>query len=302
MIMHGIWSFFIGSNKKAGEKLVLAIEQILNNNALLVDMGDEKSAIVTGKGIGFQKKAGDLITTDKVEAVYYLGSSIGRENLYYLLKNIPIDIVIATYSIVEMAQQDFHFPAIDYIYITLSDHFWMMYKRLLDGAYKGNAIPDMRDQYPIEYEIARRGRLMINDALNIIFPESEENSIALHFINAKDEALHNEHEFTYKGVSFAKSVSSILEKNGIIRTINNRHFFDRLMIHLQYLVERIAENKLDDTSSLEDFTVDLKNKHPRAYKVVKDIEDELIKVYGIELNDNERLYFVIHVERLIQEL
>lgn len=56
MIMQGIWSFFIGSNKKAGEKLVLTIEQILNNNALLVDMGDEKSAIVTGKGIGFQKK------------------------------------------------------------------------------------------------------------------------------------------------------------------------------------------------------------------------------------------------------
>lgn len=141
---------------------MLAIEQILNNNALLVDMGDEKSAIVTGKGIGFQKKAGDLIVSDKVEAVYYLGSSIERENLYYLLKNIPIDIVIVTYSIVEMAQQDFHFPTIDYIYITLSDHFRMIYKRLLDGAYKVNNIPDMRNQYPIEYEIARRGRLMMH--------------------------------------------------------------------------------------------------------------------------------------------
>ena len=109
---------------------MLTIVQIFNNNVALVKLNDNRQAIVKGKGIVFQKKKGQGVDVEKVEKIFYLETAESRENLYFLLKDIPIDIVTTTYEIVDVAQKAFDFPVLDYVYITLSDHIYGVYKRL----------------------------------------------------------------------------------------------------------------------------------------------------------------------------
>ncbi|HAJ54703.1 MAG TPA: transcriptional regulator, partial [Lactobacillus sp.] len=39
--------------------MLLRVKQVYNNNAVLVDVGNGKEAILQGRGIGFSKRKGD---------------------------------------------------------------------------------------------------------------------------------------------------------------------------------------------------------------------------------------------------
>lgn len=61
-----------------------------------------------------------------------------------------------------------------------------MYKRLTAGKYQASPAPDIRDRYPLPYQIATDARRQLNHDLGVQFPEAEIKNIALHFINAKE--------------------------------------------------------------------------------------------------------------------
>jgi hypothetical protein len=49
----------------------MKIKKILNNNAVISENNQKEEIIITGKGIAFGKKAGDLIDKDKIEKNFY---------------------------------------------------------------------------------------------------------------------------------------------------------------------------------------------------------------------------------------
>ena len=83
------------------------IDQIFNNNVALVELDNHSQAVVKGRGIAFQKKRGDVIPAKQIEKIFYLASETSRQNLYFLLRNIPIDVVTTTYEIIDVAQKHF---------------------------------------------------------------------------------------------------------------------------------------------------------------------------------------------------
>ncbi|WP_264460663.1 CAT RNA binding domain-containing protein, partial [Lacticaseibacillus paracasei] len=92
------------------------IAQIFNNNVALVDLDNRGQAVVKGRGIAFQKRRGDVIPTKQIEKIFYLATETSRQNLYFLLKNIPIDVVTTTYEIIDVAQKQYRLKVLDYIY------------------------------------------------------------------------------------------------------------------------------------------------------------------------------------------
>lgn len=63
-----------------GEILIMIIQQIYNNNVVLVlDENIKKELILTGCGIGFQKKKGQEIDKSKIERTFV----IQDESFYY---------------------------------------------------------------------------------------------------------------------------------------------------------------------------------------------------------------------------
>lgn len=283
---------------------MLVVNRVYNNNTVLVDVGRKDQAIIQGKGVGFQKRHGDDIPPNKVERIFYLNTSEAKERFGTLLKDVPIDITMTSFAIIEMAKKDFHYPVLDYIYVTLTDHIAQTYKHLMAGSYKKSTVPDIHDRYPTEYAIADKAVSMINHDLNVHFPKDAAQPIALHFINAHGTGSSDEQEKVDQadfGENVNKIVKTVFKEYGITRNITNQNYFDRLMIHLQYLVARLQTNEQDKRALNQSIELDFQKLYPKSYEIASEICDKIQNRLDINLSDTELVYFVIHIQRLIQE-
>ena len=163
------------------------IVQALNNNVALVKNEQDDQAVVMGLGIVFQKKKSDLITPSKVEKVFLLKTEESKENFLTLLKNIPLDILTVTYNMIDDLVAKYHFHVQEYLYVTLTDHVYLVYQKLLKGAHQESHLPDISAAYVTEFQMAQEAVAILSQKLSVTFPEDELGRIAIHFINAKRE-------------------------------------------------------------------------------------------------------------------
>jgi len=275
------------------------IVQALNNNVALVKDEQGQQAVVMGLGIVFHKKKGDLIVPSKVEKIFSLRTEESKENFLTLLKNIPLDILTVTYNMIDRLVDKYHFPVQEYLYVTLTDHVYSVYQKLLKGNYQESHLPDISDAYETEFAMAKEAVEMLSQKLSVVFPDDEVGRMALHFINAKGdyEVSENKQENARKRV--LELVEEELSSSGIKRSAENGNLYDRLMIHLTYLINRLQTNQQDETSliNMEEF---VKSDYPQAYQIGQAIYDVIEKELEIDLSRCERVYLVIHIQRLLK--
>lgn len=271
----------------------------MNHNVSLVRNGKGEEVIVIGKGITFGKKKGDLISENQVEKIFRMKTEESRENFQTLLRDIPLDILTIGYSTIDEVVEKYHFPIQEYLYVTLTDHLYSVYKKLLSGSYQKSHLPDISNEYVTEFSMARDTIKILNRKLSIVFPEDEIARIALHYINAKGEYELSE-ELTE---NVAKRVLSIVEnelsKFHIERNTENSNLYDRLMIHLSYLVNRLQNDKQDMTPLIP-LEEHVKLDYPKAYQIGQRIHQVIERELNIDLSRSERVYLVLHIQRLLK--
>ena len=275
------------------------IVQALNNNVALVKNEQDEQAVVMGLGIVFQKKKGDLITPSKVEKIFLLKTEESKENFLTLLKNIPLDILTVTYNMIDDLVAKYHFPVQEYLYVTLTDHVYLVYQKLLKGAYQESQLPDISAAYVTEFQMAQEAVVILGQKLSVTFPDDEVGRMALHFINAKGDyevSDNNKEDATKKVLAL---IEDKLAKNNIKRSTENSNLYDRLMIHLTYLINRLQMNQQDNVSliNLEEY---VKSDYPKAYQIGQAIYDLIGQELKIDLSRSERVYLVIHIQRLLK--
>ncbi|HFI0287868.1 TPA: PRD domain-containing protein [Streptococcus suis] len=275
------------------------IVQALNNNVALVKNENEEQAVVMGLGITFQKKKGDVVAQNKIEKIFQLKSNESKENLLTLLKDVPLDFITVTYDIIDSLTNIYQYPVQEYLYVTLTDHIYFSYQSLLKGTYQNSKLPDISSEYPLEYQMARKALEILRQRILEDFPEDEVFRIALHFINAKGEnqVLTASQENLSKNLN--RLIEQELQKHGIRRTKENSNFYDRFMIHQTYFIERIERSQLDSNPSLENLETYIKEQHPEAYRIGSDIYDLIAKETGTDLSKTEKVYIVLHIQRLL---
>lgn len=153
---------------------------------------------------------------------------------------------------------------------------------------------------PTEYQIARDGLQIIKERLDITFPEDELKNISIHFINAQGKTpepvtppadAYNEQQ------RVLEIIEDSLRKRNIVRTEKTQNFYDRLMIHLRYMLERTEEAEVD--AFAEKMEADLKKEYPEAYSVAEEMYRIINENTGLKLNASEKVYFTIHIQRLL---
>ena len=94
-------------------------------------------------------------------------------------------------------------------------------------------------------------------------------------------------------------IENELAKNNIKRSAENSNLYNRLMIHLTYLINQLQTNQQDETSliNMEEF---VKSDYPQAYQIGQAIYDVIEKELDIDLSRSERVYLVIHIQRLLK--
>lgn len=279
--------------------MVYRVVQVLNNNIAIVKKNNEQ-AIAMGKGLVFQKKKGDLLSEDSIQNLFVLKSEESKQNFSFLLKDVPLDFITTAYEVIENAVKKYQYSVQEYIYVTLTDHIYWNYKRLVKGEYQNSLLPDISEQYPTEYQIAEDALRIIKERLDIAFPEDELKNISIHFINAQGktpEPVTSPPDFYDDQKRVLEIIEEYLRKRNIVRTEKTQNFYDRLMIHLRYMLERTEEVEVDEFA--KKLEADLKRDYPEVYSVAEGMYQIINETIGLKLNASEQVYFTIHIQRLL---
>jgi transcriptional antiterminator len=283
---------------------LLLIKRVFNNNSALVELGNNREAVVVGNGIAFKKTEGKEIDTSKVENIFYLENSATKRTIFSLLKNTPIDIAVTTMHVVNHAYKKYHYELFDYFYLSLSEHILGVYHRILDNTYQTSQIPDIKDEYPLENKIAQESVKIIERDLKIKLPVSERKNIMLHLINARipEKKQVNREKNIINIEEMLHIVQVILDQHNIYRLASNNDEYERFMIHLQYLFRRLEQGEKFRSSDITKKVKDeLISEYPESFVVVKEIDEQLKQDFQWEISDEEKLYLIVHIQRIYEK-
>lgn len=162
------------------------IKKILNNNVVFSKNETNQDIILTGLGLGFQKKRGDAVDPAKIERIFTLDEKSISSKLSALLKQIPIQYFYIADKIKHLAETKSKKNLSPNIYVTLCDHIYYAVERFHQGLlFQNQLMWEIRRFYPNEYKTALKSIKIINHELDIDLPENEACFIALHIINAE---------------------------------------------------------------------------------------------------------------------
>lgn len=279
----------------AGELFMYSILKVLNNNALLV-LGENSTteSILLGKGIGFGKKAGDLLEANTEIREYQLATDDGRKAMIGTENGIEPMYLETAARIVEEAEQVFETISPD-ILLPLADHIAFAARREQQKIFLPNPfIPDIKVLYGKEYAVALKSRDIIKEFAGYEISDDEAGFIALHIHSGLS---HEQVSETLKDTQIiSRSMQMIVEESGK-EVQEDSLTYTRLLSHLYYVIAR--------TRSREKVGVDLNSHMAEHYpaametacKVCRFIEDEM----QVKLDELETGYLAVHVERYFME-
>lgn len=276
----------------------MKIKRILNNNAVVSINEKLEEVVVMGSGIAFKKKSGDDISDDKIERVFSLEKSEYKSKFYDLIKELPSEYIIVTEKIVKMAEKILNRHIDENIYLFLTDHIFYAIKRSKEGKkIKNNLIWEMEHFYPEEYKVGLEAVNIINENLKSNLLTSEAGFIAMHIVNTmSSESL----EVFKSEIDDLKAIIKIVSMH-FNRNINDQSiYYLRFITHLKFFLQRVRMKQLLKKIDQSDDLFGLVCKtYFNSYLCVEKIEKYFITEHNMEISNEEKLYLVLHIAKLI---
>ena len=161
----------------------MKIVKIFNNNAVATISKNKEDLILTGSGIGFQKKIGDEVDPGKIEKKYYYQ---GGENnaMFQFFMRTPVEYFKVSQEIMDIAARRLKVELKPQIIITLTDHIVFAIERLENKIELPNLVlPEIKTLYKEEYKIGLIGLGIVRRKIGVNLPEDEAGYIALHILH-----------------------------------------------------------------------------------------------------------------------
>ncbi|KAA2275001.1 PRD domain-containing protein [Staphylococcus sp. GDX7P312P] len=276
--------------------LYMKIIKIFNNNVVLTKINGEER-IVMGKGLAFGKRNGEQLDKEKIDKVFRL-TSVNQERMLSLLSEVNQDVLLISESIIKTANNLYTSPLSESIYIALTDHINYAIKRTIEGfEIKNPLLYEIRMLYPREYEIAKESLQEINHHFKIQLPIDEIGFIAMHIVNASiDENITNVYEIT----KITKSILDIVRYHFNLHINEDELNYSRFITHLKFFGQRLINHQNINEVTDESLLLVLKQKYPNVNNCVDKIVDFIRKNYEYTLTNDERIYLMLHIARLIK--
>ncbi len=272
------------------------IKKILNNNAVIAVNEQKQDVIVTGLGIAFQKKKGDLVADDKIEKVFVADFGENSDRMIKLLSEIPGEYVDVAEEIWKYATKVFNKNISKNTVITLADHLYFASKRLRNGLNISNPlIWEVKQYYIDEYKIATDSLGIIEKKLGIEFPEDEIAGIALHLANTNNDGDIPE---VVETLGIVKHAVQIIKDHFDTELEDNEISYQRMLTHLKFFAQRIIKGGI--ISESDDMLYELvKSKYESAFECALKIADYVKEKYEFDVSRSEKTFLTVHIERVI---
>ena len=276
----------------------MKVIKAINNNNLCVLDDQGKEQIVSGKGIGFGKKYGDEVDPALIQKTYLITDSELQKKMISMLREIPEEYMNFTNKIVEYIKNIYCEKLNDSLLVTLSDHIAFAIERKKKGIEFTNPLLDsIRECYPQELALGEYCVQQMNEQLGIEMKRDEAGFIAMHIINARlDLKISDVYDIT-KLINGCVEIAEYYYKKNFDRTDAS---YERFVLHLKYLAQRLYENKTLPKTLSNDavFTSMIKKSCSKHYKCALQIEEYILKTYKKTIDEDELLTLTIHLKKV----
>lgn len=275
----------------------MRIKKVINNNILCVvdDKGSEM--IVTGKGLGFQRKTGERVDPALFEKTYHMEGKAEQRKLRELCEQIPIEHLKLTQDLIEYIKGQISAPLNESLLITLADHISFAIKRKENGVEFTNPLQGaIMSYYPTEYYLGQHCLRVIQEETQVDLNPSEAAFIALHIVNAE---LNTSMSVMYDITKLIEGTLEVVEYY-YQRTFDRESLdFNRFVVHLRYFAQRLfqaAPQQADEYDT--DFQEMIIRSCRQHYKCAQHIGEYIRNAYQKEISDAELIYLTIHLKRI----
>lgn len=279
----------------------MRIYKILNNNAVLSRSEDNREVIVTGKGIAFQKKTGDEVVFNSTCRVFVPESGEISQRYQQLIEEIPVEYINISEQIAEDARRTCNKKIFDTIYLTLTDHIYSVCERYKEGIrLKNDLYFEIRRLYKPEFAVGERAVELLNRTFQMDLLPDEAAFIAFHIVNSE---LNDESAMTDM-VEVTRVIQDIIDTvtEGLpCRLVEESYNYDRFVSYLKHLAQRIVAREIFTGDNDDELFFTMCMKNPEAYGCIKKIKKLMAEKYRYDLGNEEQLYLLIHVSKLIRE-
>lgn len=270
----------------------------INNNVVIAidDLGNEQ--ILTGRGLGFQIKAGEPVDESRIEKVFTLKDSEANQRLQELFQTIPIEHVNLAEDIVSYARIHISNPINENVIVSLCDHIYMAVERKKQNIDVKNVLLwDIQKFYRDEYMVGKYAVELIHKQFGIKLEDDEAGFIALHLVNAQlDMKSKSVKEIT----QVMQEIETIVRMTFSIDLDVESVYYYRFITHLKFFAERLFSHKTYEEQDVDTMLDLVMAKYPKACQCVKKVKTFIKQKYKYELSEEEMLYLCIHIARIIQ--
>ena len=275
---------------------MIVVKNINNNVALCLDSKGQE-VVVFGKGVGFLKPPSE-VPLSKIQRTFY---DLNRKFLP-LLDDIPLDVIDFTSRQVAQIRGKLPYETNANLIMTLADHLAFAMTRAKKGIYTPMpSIYEMEQNYPVEIEIGRQIVKAMEQEFHVKLPKGEVQGVAMHFINASlgspsSGQLTAEEEYE----TILERMTQIVE-HALQITIRRETFnYARFATHVQYLLKRVQADSPIDSDNLQMYA-SIRDEYKDVSACVDQIHEYLQRNWSIDLSEEEKLYLIMHINRVISQ-
>lgn len=279
----------------------MKIVRVMNNN--VVGALDEKGReiIVLGKGIGFQKHAGDLVEESKIEKIFCLPEQLSeptKSQFEKLVEEIPYEYVAYADEIIKEATKTLGKKLNKNIYITLTDHLHFAIERYRQNIHFQNALLwEVKKFYSKEYALGLKALELLKEKEGVELAVDEAAFIALHIVNAEMDGNMTQ---TLGMPGMLKDMLNIVRYTFQMELDDDSLSYERFVTHLKFFIQRAVNRQYYPSEDAELYEL-YRNKVPKCYDCARKIKKYMEEKTGLEVTEEEVMYLTIHISRVIRQ-
>lgn len=273
------------------------ITKVINNNVVSSKDENENEVLIMGKGLGFQKKAGDEVDNEKIEKVFTLSDEV-KGPLEQVLREIPYEHVHMANRIIHEGKKMLAKELNKNIYVTLTDHLSYAIERAAKGQVFENALLwEIKKYYPQEFACGKFAINYVKEKTGIELTEDEAGFVALHFLNAEmDSNLQD----TMNMPEMIKDILNVVKYTMMLEYDEESLSYERFVTHLKFFIQRAVAHQYYDTGDEAQIFKNFVNDCPEEYACALKIKTYMESQVEYEVSEEELFYLTLHIHRLIQ--